>query len=244
MTEVLRGAWSSHHPEAPGSHRKSCLSSLLPHAHSTLACCCNHPGLSVEPALELHQRHLLAKTCYHIRRNNWKEEEHKELHDSMRNLNSLAREEVHSLEQTLGVHLQALDETLSKHDKGPNKQKSKTIQVVTSPNGSHTMAYPVIVHERLTTAITKAVSDKELRKSLSESLTFDNANTECKKLLTLLKVAVQTPSIGVASGATDINSDPGYSRAMDPDMTLHSSPGPDDTMDPDDSAGHSNWHSP
>ncbi|KAL6036674.1 hypothetical protein STEG23_021821, partial [Scotinomys teguina] len=75
-------------------------------------------------------------------------EEHKRWHDSMKNLESLAREEVHSLEQTLCARLQALEETLCKHDKEPNKQKGKTIKVVTSPNGSHPMAYPVIVHER------------------------------------------------------------------------------------------------
>ncbi|KAL6037095.1 hypothetical protein STEG23_007400 [Scotinomys teguina] len=75
-------------------------------------------------------------------------EEHKRWYDSMKNLESLAREEVHSLEQTLCACLQALEETLCKHDKEPNKQKGKTIKVVTSPNGSHPMAYPVIVHER------------------------------------------------------------------------------------------------
>ncbi|KAL6041066.1 hypothetical protein STEG23_013407 [Scotinomys teguina] len=75
-------------------------------------------------------------------------EEHKRWYDSMKNLESLAREEVHSLEQTLCACLQALEETLCKHDKEPNKQKGKTIKVVTSPNGSNPMAYPVIVHER------------------------------------------------------------------------------------------------
>ncbi|KAL6033009.1 hypothetical protein STEG23_015477 [Scotinomys teguina] len=75
-------------------------------------------------------------------------EEHKRWYDSMKNLESLARAEVHSLEQTLCARLQALEETLCKHDKEPNKQKSKTIKVVTSRNGSHPMAYPVIVHER------------------------------------------------------------------------------------------------
>ncbi|KAL6084895.1 hypothetical protein STEG23_032023 [Scotinomys teguina] len=75
-------------------------------------------------------------------------EEHKRWYDSMKNLEPLAREEVHSLEQTLCVRLQALEETLSKHDKEPNKQKDKSIKVGTSPNGSHSMAYPVIVHER------------------------------------------------------------------------------------------------
>ncbi|KAL6092042.1 hypothetical protein STEG23_022248 [Scotinomys teguina] len=74
--------------------------------------------------------------------------EHKRLYDSVRNLECLAREEIHSLEQTLCARLQALEETLSKYDKEPNKQKRKTIPVVTSPNGSHAMAYPVIVHER------------------------------------------------------------------------------------------------
>ncbi|KAL6054957.1 hypothetical protein STEG23_030484, partial [Scotinomys teguina] len=72
-------------------------------------------------------------------------EEHKKLHDSMRNLEYLARQSVHYLEL---AHMQALDETLSKCDKGPNKQEGKTIQIVTSPDGSHTMAYPVIVHGR------------------------------------------------------------------------------------------------
>ncbi|KAL6094068.1 hypothetical protein STEG23_009602, partial [Scotinomys teguina] len=75
-------------------------------------------------------------------------EEHNRWYDSMKNLESLVREEVHSLEQTLCAHLQALEETLCKHDKEPNKQKGKTIKVVTSPNGSNPMAYPVIVHER------------------------------------------------------------------------------------------------
>ncbi|KAL6035640.1 hypothetical protein STEG23_036476 [Scotinomys teguina] len=75
-------------------------------------------------------------------------EEYKRWYDSLKNLESLAREEVHSLEQTLCACLQALEETLCKHDKEPNKQKGKTIKVVTSPNGSHPMAYPVIVHER------------------------------------------------------------------------------------------------
>ncbi|KAL6087681.1 hypothetical protein STEG23_018837 [Scotinomys teguina] len=73
--------------------------------------------------------------------------EQKRWYDSMKNMESLAREEVHSLEQTLCARLQALEETLCKHDKEPNKQKGKTIKVVTSPNGSHPMAYPVIVHE-------------------------------------------------------------------------------------------------
>ncbi|KAL6084413.1 hypothetical protein STEG23_018453 [Scotinomys teguina] len=76
--------------------------------------------------------------------------EHKRWYNSMKNLESLAREEVYSLEQTLCARLQALEETLCKHDKEPNKQKGKTIKVVTSPNGSHPMAYPVIVHERPT----------------------------------------------------------------------------------------------
>ncbi|KAL6090475.1 hypothetical protein STEG23_033285, partial [Scotinomys teguina] len=75
-------------------------------------------------------------------------EEHKRWYDSMKNLESLAREEVHSLEQTLCARLQALEEFLYKHDKEPNKQKGKNIRVVTSPNGSHPMAYPDIVHER------------------------------------------------------------------------------------------------
>ncbi|KAL6036463.1 hypothetical protein STEG23_034174, partial [Scotinomys teguina] len=75
-------------------------------------------------------------------------EEHNRWYDSMKNLESQAREEVHSLEQTLCARLQALEETLCKHDKEPNKQKGKTIKVVTSPNGSNPMAYPVIVHER------------------------------------------------------------------------------------------------
>ncbi|KAL6048139.1 hypothetical protein STEG23_029582 [Scotinomys teguina] len=75
-------------------------------------------------------------------------EQHKRWYNSMKNLESLAREEVHSLEQTLCARLQALEETLWKHDKEPNKQKGKTIKVVTSPNGSHPMAYPVIIHER------------------------------------------------------------------------------------------------
>ncbi|KAL6088155.1 hypothetical protein STEG23_004627, partial [Scotinomys teguina] len=75
-------------------------------------------------------------------------EEHNRWYDSMKNLESQAREEVHSLEQTLCARLQALEETLCKHDKEPNKQKRKTIKVVTSPNGSNSMAYPVIIHER------------------------------------------------------------------------------------------------
>ncbi|KAL6038953.1 hypothetical protein STEG23_010042 [Scotinomys teguina] len=75
-------------------------------------------------------------------------EEHNRWYDSMKNLESQAREEVHSLEQTLCARLQALEETLCKHDKEPNKQKGKTIKVVTSPNGSNPMAYPVIIHER------------------------------------------------------------------------------------------------
>ncbi|KAL6039725.1 hypothetical protein STEG23_000337, partial [Scotinomys teguina] len=75
-------------------------------------------------------------------------EKDKRWYDSMKNLESLAREEVHSLEQTLCARLQAIEETLCKHDKEPNKQKGKTIKVVTSPNDCHPMAYPVIVHER------------------------------------------------------------------------------------------------
>ncbi|KAL6041016.1 hypothetical protein STEG23_019156, partial [Scotinomys teguina] len=75
-------------------------------------------------------------------------EEHNRWYDSMKNLESQAREEVHSLEQTLCARLQALEETLCKHDKEPNKQKGKTIKVITSPNGSNPMAYPVIIHER------------------------------------------------------------------------------------------------
>ncbi|KAL6038870.1 hypothetical protein STEG23_031180, partial [Scotinomys teguina] len=50
-------------------------------------------------------------------------EEHNRWYDSMKNLESQAREEVHSLEQTLCARLQALEETLCKHDKEPNKQK-------------------------------------------------------------------------------------------------------------------------
>ncbi|KAL6092677.1 hypothetical protein STEG23_038232 [Scotinomys teguina] len=75
-------------------------------------------------------------------------EEHNRWYDSMKNLESQAREEVHSLEQTLCARLQALEETLCKYDKEPNKQKGKTIKIVTSPNGSNPMAYPVIIHER------------------------------------------------------------------------------------------------
>ncbi|KAL6093698.1 hypothetical protein STEG23_031128 [Scotinomys teguina] len=75
-------------------------------------------------------------------------EEHNRWYDSMKNLESQAREEVHSLEQTLCARLQALEETLCKHDIEPNKQKGKTIKVVTSPNGSNPTAYPVIIHER------------------------------------------------------------------------------------------------
>ncbi|KAL6061183.1 hypothetical protein STEG23_011259, partial [Scotinomys teguina] len=75
-------------------------------------------------------------------------EEHNRWYDSMKNLESQAREEVHSLEQTLCACLQALEETLCKHEKEPNKQKGKTIKVVISPNGSNPMAYPVIIHER------------------------------------------------------------------------------------------------
>ncbi|KAL6034708.1 hypothetical protein STEG23_001687 [Scotinomys teguina] len=75
-------------------------------------------------------------------------EEHNRWYDSMKNLESQAREEVHSLEQTLCARLQTLAETLCKHDKEPNKQKGKTIKVVTSPNASNPMAYPVIIHER------------------------------------------------------------------------------------------------
>ncbi|KAL6086248.1 hypothetical protein STEG23_024838 [Scotinomys teguina] len=75
-------------------------------------------------------------------------EEHNRWYDSMKNLESQAREEVHSLEQTLCARLQALEETLCKHDKETNKEKGKTIKVVTSPNGSNTMAYPIIIHER------------------------------------------------------------------------------------------------
>ncbi|KAL6088005.1 hypothetical protein STEG23_033666, partial [Scotinomys teguina] len=55
-------------------------------------------------------------------------EEHKRWYDSMKNLESLAREEVHSLEQTLCARLQALEETLCKHDKEPNKQKGILMQ--------------------------------------------------------------------------------------------------------------------
>ncbi|KAL6033485.1 hypothetical protein STEG23_016302 [Scotinomys teguina] len=50
-------------------------------------------------------------------------EEHNRWYDSMKNLESQAREEVHSLEQTLCARLQALEENLCKHDKEPNKQK-------------------------------------------------------------------------------------------------------------------------
>ncbi|KAL6080886.1 hypothetical protein STEG23_003438 [Scotinomys teguina] len=75
-------------------------------------------------------------------------EGHNRWYDSMKNLESQAREEVHSLEQTLCARLQALEETLCKHDKEPNKEKGKTIKVVTSTNGSNPMVYPVIIHER------------------------------------------------------------------------------------------------
>ncbi|KAL6066104.1 hypothetical protein STEG23_017586 [Scotinomys teguina] len=75
-------------------------------------------------------------------------EEHNRWYDSMKNLESQAREEVHSLEQTLCARLQALEEILCKHDKESNKQKGKTIKVITSPNDSNPMAYPVIIHER------------------------------------------------------------------------------------------------
>ncbi|KAL6036459.1 hypothetical protein STEG23_034170 [Scotinomys teguina] len=75
-------------------------------------------------------------------------EEHNRWYDSMKNLESQAREDVHSLEKTLCARLQALEETPCKHDKEHNKQKGKTIKVVTSPNGSNPMAYPVIIHER------------------------------------------------------------------------------------------------
>ncbi|KAL6070467.1 hypothetical protein STEG23_006054, partial [Scotinomys teguina] len=55
-------------------------------------------------------------------------EEHNRWYDSMKNLESQAREEVHSLEQTLCARLQALEETLCKHDKEPNKQKGILMQ--------------------------------------------------------------------------------------------------------------------
>ncbi|KAL6079885.1 hypothetical protein STEG23_014337, partial [Scotinomys teguina] len=56
-------------------------------------------------------------------KNHSKEEEHEMLHDFMKNLESLTREELYSLEETLRAHLQALEETLSKYDKRHNKQK-------------------------------------------------------------------------------------------------------------------------
>ncbi|KAL6058683.1 hypothetical protein STEG23_035832, partial [Scotinomys teguina] len=55
-------------------------------------------------------------------------EEHNRWYDSMKNLESQAREEVHFLEQTLCARLQALEETLCKHDKEPNKQNSILMQ--------------------------------------------------------------------------------------------------------------------
>ncbi|KAL6039757.1 hypothetical protein STEG23_037491 [Scotinomys teguina] len=48
-------------------------------------------------------------------------EEHNRWYDSMKNLESQAREEVHTLEQTLCARLQALEETLCKHDQEPNQ---------------------------------------------------------------------------------------------------------------------------
>ena len=41
----------------------------------------------------------------------------------------------------------------------------------------------------------------------------------------------------MVSGATDINSDPGCGRAMNPNMALGSSPGTDDIMAPGISTG-------
>ncbi|KAL6080807.1 hypothetical protein STEG23_023816 [Scotinomys teguina] len=43
-------------------------------------------------------------------------------------------------------------------------------------------------------------------------------------------------------GAVDINTDPGFIRATDPDMALSSSTGPENTMTPDDNPGHSDQH--
>lgn len=46
------------------------------------------------------------------------------------------------------------------------------------------------------------------------------------------------------SEATDINTDPGYGRAMDPDMALHCSVGTDNTMASVDSSYHANQPGP
>ncbi|XP_052574744.1 uncharacterized protein LOC128097911 [Peromyscus californicus insignis] len=46
----------------------------------------------------------------------------------------------------------------------------------------------------------------------------------------------------MASGAVDINSDPGCCRAMEPDIAPRSNPGWADTMAPGDSTGHSDLH--
>ncbi|XP_052576061.1 limb region 1 protein homolog isoform X1 [Peromyscus californicus insignis] len=119
-------------------------------------------------------------------------EEHKNLYDSMRNLESLAREEIHSLEQALGARLQALEETLSKHDKGPNKQKGKTIEVVTSPNGSHTMAYPVIIHEKpaddthpkpYNTYILQPISTRDFKNIKEAVVTYGIHSTYIRQML-------------------------------------------------------------
>lgn len=43
----------------------------------------------------------------------------------------------------------------------------------------------------------------------------------------------------MTTGALENNLDPGYCKAMDPDMALCGSPGPDETMALGDRAGHS-----
>ncbi|KAL6031093.1 hypothetical protein STEG23_029426 [Scotinomys teguina] len=119
-------------------------------------------------------------------------EEHKRWYDSMKNLESLAREEVHSLEQTLCARLQALEETLCKHDKEPNKQKGKTIKVVTSPNGSNPMAYPVIIHERpaddihpepYVTHTLQPISIRDFKNMKEARVTYDIHSTYVKQML-------------------------------------------------------------
>ncbi|WP_139776735.1 gag protein, partial [Oceanospirillum multiglobuliferum] len=88
--------------------------------------------------------------------------------------------------------MQALEETLSKHDKGTNKQKVKTIEVVTYPNGSHTMAYPVIVHEKpaddthpepYMTYTLQPMSIKDYKKIKEAVVTYGIQSTYVKQML-------------------------------------------------------------
>lgn len=52
----------------------------------------------------------------------------------------------------------------------------------------------------------------------------------------------ETAQPSVATGTTDVSSDPGCHRAMDPDMALSSSSGLEQTMAPYGSTGHLDQH--